>query len=149
MVKKASDPYQLASGSKVEDFQRILLWQARNPIKIGDEEALKLQEAATISAMAAIKPKDELEGMFAAQIVTTHNAAMECFRRASDLQQTTYGRELNLKYADKLMRTYANLVAALDKHRGKGQQKMTVEHVTVNKGGQAIVGNVEQKQGGS
>jgi hypothetical protein len=31
---------------------------------------------------------------------------------------------------------------ALDKHRGKGQQKITVEHVTVEAGGQAIVGNV-------
>jgi hypothetical protein len=32
---------------------------------------------------------------------------------------------------------------ALDKHRGKGQQTVRVEHVTVNAGGQAIVGNVE------
>jgi hypothetical protein len=31
---------------------------------------------------------------------------------------------------------------ALDKHRGKGQQTVRVEHVTVNAGGQAIVGNV-------
>ena len=30
----------------------------------------------------------------------------------------------------------------LDKHRGKGQQKVTVEHVHVEAGGQAVVGNV-------
>ena len=32
---------------------------------------------------------------------------------------------------------------ALDKHRGKGSQKITVEHVNVHAGGQAIVGNVK------
>jgi hypothetical protein len=31
----------------------------------------------------------------------------------------------------------------LDKHRGKGQQTVRVEHVTVSAGGQAIVGNVQ------
>ena len=30
---------------------------------------------------------------------------------------------------------------------GKGQQKMTVEHVHVHEGGQAIVGNVQQGGG--
>jgi hypothetical protein len=33
---------------------------------------------------------------------------------------------------------------ALNRHRGKGQQKMTVEHVHVHDGGQAIVGFVSQ-----
>jgi len=37
---------------------------------------------------------------------------------------------------------------ALKKYRGKGEQKMTVEHVHVHNGGQAIVGDVHQKAGG-
>jgi len=45
--------------------------------------------------------------------------------------------------------TYALHLEALDKHRGKGQQKVTVEHVHVYRGGQAIVGNVEQGVGAS
>ena len=32
---------------------------------------------------------------------------------------------------------------ALQRYRGKGQQKVTVEHVNVNAGGQAIVGTVQ------
>ena len=36
-----------------------------------------------------------------------------------------------------------DLVEVLNRHRGKGQQKVTVEHVQVNAGGQAIVGNIE------
>jgi hypothetical protein len=38
---------------------------------------------------------------------------------------------------------------ALDKHRRGGNQKMTVEHVHVHEGGQAIVGNVNQGRGGN
>jgi uncharacterized protein YcbX len=43
---------------------------------------------------------------------------------------------------NKLARTFASQVEALNRHRGKGQQKVTVEHVHVHEGGQAIVGNV-------
>jgi hypothetical protein len=35
---------------------------------------------------------------------------------------------------------------ALQRYRGKGQQKVTVEHVHVNAGGQAIVGTVDSSQ---
>ena len=35
------------------------------------------------------------------------------------------------------------LLEALNRNRGKGQQKVTVEHVHVHSGGQAIVGAVQ------
>ena len=40
------------------------------------------------------------------------------------------------------------MLDALNKHRGKGQQKVTVEHVHVHAGGQAVVGTVERPGGG-
>ena len=39
-------------------------------------------------------------------------------------------------------RSYAVLLDALNRHCGKGQQKVTVEHVHVHSGGQAVVGMV-------
>jgi hypothetical protein len=47
----------------------------------------------------------------------------------------------------KLLRTYTMQVEALQRYRGKGQQKVTVEHVHVHSGGQAIVGAVTQGGG--
>jgi hypothetical protein len=38
------------------------------------------------------------------------------------------------------------LLEALNRHRGKGQQKVTVEHVHVHAGGQAVVGSVERSK---
>ncbi len=43
-----------------------------------------------------------------------------------------------------MARTFAALLEALNRHRGKGQQVVRVEHVTVQAGGQAIVGAVTQ-----
>src|SRR3982074_2938773 len=66
-------------------------------------------------------------------------------RRAILGEQTFEGRRENLAQANKLSRTYATLLEALNRHRGKGQQKVTVEHVHVHSGGQAVVGVVEPR----
>jgi hypothetical protein len=105
------------------------------------------QLSAMASGLAGISPKDELEGMMAAQLIAAHNAAMECYRRAMIPQQSVEGRRENLNQANKLSRTYASLLEALNRHRGKGQQKVTVEHVHVHAGGQAVVGMVETPGG--
>jgi hypothetical protein len=78
------------------------------------------------------------------QLIASHNAAMECYRRAMIGEQTFEGRRENLTQANKLSRSYAALVEALDRHRGKGQQYVKVEHVHVHQGGQAIVDAVTQ-----
>lgn len=54
---------------------------------------------------------------------------------------------MSLKHANKLMSLYTQQLSTLNKHRGKGQQKVTVEYVNVEPGAQAIVGNVEAGSG--
>jgi hypothetical protein len=51
-------------------------------------------------------------------------------------------QDSNGNLAVKLLRTYALQLEALARYRGKGQQKVIVEHVHVHSGGQAIVGAV-------
>lgn len=99
--------------------------------------------ARALDLYESLAPTDGLEGMLAAQMVGTHHAALECLRMAAVPGQTFAGRDMNLKHAQKLMALYTQQMAALNKHRGKGQQKVTVEHVNVHAGGQAVVGNVE------
>jgi hypothetical protein len=50
---------------------------------------------------------------------------------------------LGIKCSQSTTVVLGTLLEALNRHRGKGQQKVTVEHVYVHKGGQAIGGNVE------
>jgi hypothetical protein len=84
--------------------------------------------------------------MLAAQMIAAHKAAMHCISLATVKGQAFHWRELYFKNAAKLMSIFAQLVDTLNKHRGKGQQKVTVEHVTVQAGGQAVVGNVAAAQ---
>ncbi len=62
------------------------------------------------------------------------------------VEQSFESREQNLKHAEKLTSIYTHQMAALDKHRGKGQQKVTVEYVHVAAGGQAMVGHIETEK---
>ena len=141
------------------------LYPAKKLIKVDDSivEARKLNEIAAllwlpgtleeeeknarimraIDLYESLKPADGAESMLAAQMVGTHFAALECLRRSVITDQTFAGQDMALKHAQKLMTLYAKQLETLNKHRGKGQQKVTVEHVHVAAGGQAIVGNVD------
>ena len=103
---------------------------------------------AMISQIAAIAPSDGVESMLAAQMVAVHNATMKVARvlRGSETiqQQDSASNAMN-----KLARTFTGQLDALKRYRSKGEQKVTVEHVTVNHGGQAIVGNVKSEEGGA
>lgn len=104
----------------------------------------KIDETASnflLSVVRAVEPRDELEAMLAVQMAAIHQATMMMARRLNHVenipQQDAAERALN-----KLARTYAMQMEALKRYRTGGQQKVTVEHVTVNAGGQAIVGAV-------
>jgi len=114
-------------------------------ILLGNQKGDNIRKVNSLIAMVAdIEPQDNIEAMLATQMSAIHHATMECAANAWLQDQTFEGRELNLNYMTKLSRVFASQVEALNKYRGKGQQKMTVEHVHVNEGGQAIIGNVEQ-----
>ena len=108
-----------------------------------DEDGLNFM----LSVMMGIEPKDEVEAMLSAQMAAVHMATMTQARRLSHVetieQQDSAERTFN-----KLARTFTTQVEALKRYRTGGEQKVTVEHVTVNEGGQAIVGNIANGRGG-
>jgi hypothetical protein len=149
LFKKPAELKRLG-GSQSDDWNKVIVNQTVNalPIAGANGDDASAQTKAAIVGLVGIEPKDELEGMIAAQLVAGHNAAMECYRRAMLQDQAFEFRRENLNQAGKLSRTFATLLEALNRHRGKGQQKVVVEHVHVYKGGQAIVGNVGTPGGG-
>jgi len=131
-------------GTEDRELQSQLLRQATSVVPDFEGRELKTMDHVA-AALHGIGPQDGLEGMVAVQMVAVHTLAMECMGRAASREQTDLGVEVNINRATKLMRTFANQTEALGRYRGKGEQKMTVEHVHVYKGGQAIVGQVSQK----
>ena len=100
-----------------------------------------------LAAVHGIGANDEIEAMLAVQMVATHFAVTRALRslKGSDMVSQ---QDSNGNLAVKLLRTFAAQIEALQRYRGKGQQKVTVEHVHVHTGGQAIVGSVSQSGGG-
>jgi hypothetical protein len=135
-------------GSMSDKWNSIIANQVVSAQWLGNISPEGTQRYAAVEALIGVAPRDELEGMLAAQLIAAHNAAMECYRRAMIGEQSFEGRSENLSQANKLSRTCAVLLDALNRHRGKGQQKVTVEHVHVHAGGQAVVGMVETPGGG-
>jgi hypothetical protein len=137
-------------GSRSDKWNNLLANQTMQALWVANSDAdvRAVQYAATTAALVGIGPKDELEAMLAAQMIAGHNAAMECHRRAMHSEQTLEGRRENLSQANKLSRTFATLLEALNRHRGKGQQKVVVEHIHIHEGAQAVIGNVEGAGGG-
>jgi hypothetical protein len=94
-----------------------------------------------LSVIKGIEPRDQVEAMLAAQMAAVHMASMTFACRLAHVenipQQDSASNALN-----KLTRTFAAQTEALKRYRSGGEQKMTVQHVHVAEGGQAIVGNV-------
>ncbi len=104
----------------------------------------EMQEANlnfALSIIADIKPKDQLEAMLATQMACVHIASMTFARRLAHTE-TIAQQDSAEKAYNKLLRTFTSQMEALRKYRTGGEQKVTVHHVQVNEGGQAIVGNV-------
>ena len=127
-------------GTTNTDFLTGLLGQLGNAGSIGKEISQdKLN--FMLSMVQGIQPRDQVEAMLAAQMAATHNLTMNFARKLNHVQ-TIQQQDSAERAFNKLGRTFAAQVDALKRYRSSGDQTMRVEHVTVNEGGQAIVGNV-------
>lgn len=132
-------------GTNSQEFMDGVLRQLANAVSPGkdaDEEAINF----ALAVIAGIEPKDELETMLAMQMVAVHLATMTFTRRLARVEtlDQQHGSERAL---NKLARTFAMQMEALKRYRTGGEQKVVVQHVNVNEGGQAIVGNVDRGRG--
>jgi hypothetical protein len=140
------DTLRPIGGSRSDRFNNALIDSMTKtgwfPPGLADEDRARLLFVA-VTGLRAFKAADEIEGMIAAQAMAAHHASMECSRRAMIPDQPFEASQGLRKAAANASRTFIELLAALDRRRGKGgQQVVRVEHVHVHRGGQAIVGNV-------
>ena len=132
-----------ALGTVSSDFVNASLLQiqaaARSPFGRISETAMN----AALAMIAAAAPKDEIEGALAVQMSCTHAAAMAILGKLN----SGFGEERRTaalaSAASRLIRAYVMQVEVLRRLRNGGQQFVRVEHVHVNDGGQAVIGNVK------
>ncbi len=79
-------------------------------------------------------------------MIGVHEAATAFLRRAQPDKDTGDEADKNVNSAVRLMRLFNEQIGMLAKLKGTAsQQKVTVEHVHVHQGGQAIVGAVSKR----
>jgi hypothetical protein len=96
-----------------------------------------------LSMVRSIKPRDAIEAMLVAQMVSVHVMAMRCahhLANADDIAQ----HDSAARALGRLARTFPAQIDALNRHRSHGEPAITVQNVSVGDGGKAIVGNVTQ-----
>ena len=132
-------------GTDSADFLGGVLSQLANAVSPGkDADGAAINFA--LAVISGVEPKDELETLLGLQMAAVHMATMTFTRRLAHVetiaQQDSAERALN-----RLMRTYVAQMEALKRYRTGGEQKVVVQHVNVNEGGQAIVGAVDRGRG--
>jgi len=122
------------------------------PINHSDAKASNEAIKAVCQATVDIAPADPIEGILIAQLMAANEASLAMYRKG--WQQPPEYFEARTKYlqlADKAARTVMMLTERLDHHRGRGQQQITVKHVTTNNvmADQAIIADSITTGGGA
>src|SRR6266508_305072 len=110
---------------------------------VSGEKPDEVNLAFMISMVKSIKPRDSIEAMLVAQMVSVHVMAMRCVHQLANAEdiarQDSAGRALG-----RLARTFPAQIEALNRYRNNSEPAITVQNVSVRDGGKAIVGNVTQ-----
>src|SRR5262249_23234209 len=90
---------------------------------------------------------NQFEMLLVAQMLALHDAAMDT---AKSLGESTNLNQVNCfgNLFSKLTRSFASHMQTLLQCRSGGEQKVTFNNVSINEGGQAIVGLVSNNPGG-
>lgn len=127
-------------GCTTADFANEL---AFNCFQVGGAMADSIEKGNRALGIAMeIQPRDAVEALLATQMAATHTTMMQFSMLIANAQKTQQLEFLE-RAINKLARTFTAQMEALRKHRNGGKQTVTVQHVNVSDGGQAIVGNVQ------
>ena len=126
---------KLVGGGNSDDWNLRLVNNLGSalPINRSDPEARNKSVAAVCQAMVDLAPADPVEGILIANIMAASDASLALYRKGwLNVHEYFDAGVKFLALADKAARTVALLTERLDHHRGRGQQQITVKHVTTN-----------------
>ncbi len=112
-------------------------------LNIAGGKSLQDDEASSqmmTSLMHSLDPQDAVEGMLCAQMIATQHWIGTCGLRGAVPANDYDTKQDYLRNMQKFMSLSLRQIEALGKYRNKGNQTVTVQHVTVNDGGKAVVG---------
>jgi hypothetical protein len=130
-----------AAGVRSTEVATQFMLQGFSVMESGPDPVERARHALRL--LEELAPRNATESMLALQMMGVHNSAVEFVRRSQLRNQTFEAVDANVTRGVRLMSLFIAQLGAMAKLKGTaGQQKMTVEHVHVHAGGQAIVGPI-------
>jgi hypothetical protein len=133
---KSEGNRKVLGGSKADEWNDRLNNLTVNALPIAhsrEKDAITQACRAVSYGVMDIAPADPVEGILIAQLMAANEASLAMYQKAwSQPPELFEARTKYLQLADKATRTVMMLTERLDHHRGRGQQQITVKHVTTN-----------------
>ena len=101
---------------------------------------------AALAFIEGFAPRNEVEASLAVQMACTHGATMSVLARLGPAAGTEDHACRFATAAARLIRAYSMQFEAYRRLRRGGDQYMRVEHVHINEGAQAVIGNVRASE---
>lgn len=123
-------------GGRWDEWNLRLFDLTSNALPIAHSKNTEKITAASLAVscgMMDLAPADPVEGILIAQLMAANEASLAMYCKAWEQPPEFFtARTKYLQLADKAARTAMMLTERLDHHRGRGQQQITVKHVTTN-----------------
>lgn len=127
---------KVLGGGKADEWNDRLSNLTVNALPIAHSKSTQSLTEACLAVSYGVMdmaPADPVEGILIAQLMVANEAALAMYRKAwAQPPEYFEARTKYLQLADKATRTVMMLTERLDHHRGRGQQQITVKHVTTN-----------------
>ena len=133
-----------AFGTPSSAFVEASLYQLIAAARLPGGGLSEIAVNASLAFIESAQPQNEMECALAIQMACAHTATMAVLSRLGSGHGPDRSVAAMASAAAKLMRAYATQVEALRRLRSGGSQVVRVEHVHVNEGGQAVIGNVRK-----
>jgi hypothetical protein len=132
-----------ALGTSSSAFVEVSLRQLQSAAQAPGSGVSATCVNSALAMIEAAAPQNEIEGALAVQMACTHAASMSVLSQfggggAGERRVTALASA-----AARLLQAYAGQVETLRRLRHGGSQFVRVEHVHINEGGQAVIGNVK------
>jgi hypothetical protein len=135
---KPEGKLKLLGGGKMDEWNKRLSDITVGALPIAHSKCREdITEAyvAVSYGVMDMAPADPIEGILIAQLMAANEAALTLYRKGwqnVNMPEFFEGGTKFLQLADKAALTVVLLTERLDHHRGRGQQQITVKHVTTN-----------------
>lgn len=131
-----------ALGTTSSDFVNATLVQIQNASRLPSGGISETSVNAVLAFIEGAEPRNEVEAALAIQMACTHAVTMAVLTTLGGASGRDRSMAMKATAVARLLKAFAAQVEALRRLKHGGSQFVRVEHVHVNEGANAVIGNI-------